>query len=359
MKIAQVSPLYESVPPKMYGGTERVVHYLTEELHKQGHDVTLFASGDSETSCTLIPIGKTSSRLNPDSVDGLADHFRMIETVEKMADEFDIIHSHIDYLYFPLIKRSNNIYITTLHGRLDIPELAPLYKIYSDIPVVSISDSQRKPLPFANWIRTVYHGLPTELYHFNPKPKDYLVFIGRISPEKRVDRAIQLAIRCGIPLKIAAKISKVDEEYFEQEIKHLLDHPLIEFIGEVNDNEKDELLGNALASLYLIDWPEPFGLAMIESLACGTPVIAFKCGSVPEVIDPGKSGFGVSTMAEAEVALHKIGSLSRKECRSIFEKRFSSDRMAGDYLKIYEDMTGKNNDFDGIRVKKLVKKLTA
>jgi len=359
MRIAQVSPLYESVPPKQYGGTERVVHYLTEELHNQGHDVTLFASGDSETSAKHIPVGKKASRLDPDSVDGLAGHFALIETVEKHATEFDIIHSHIDYLYFPIIKRSKHSYITTLHGRLDLPELAYLYKEYPEIPLVSISDSQRNPLPSANWMGTVLHGLPLNLYKFNPHPKDYVAFVGRVSPEKRVDRAIELAIRCDIPVKIAAKVDKADEEYFEQMIKPMLNNSLVEFIGEINDREKNELLGDALALLYLIDWPEPFGLAMIESMACGTPVIAFKCGSVPEVIDPCSTGFIVKSMEDAEKAVKNISLISREVCRKTFETRFSSRRMAHDYLEIYQYLSGKQAGKDDTGVSKNIKKLTA
>src|SRR5512133_1271254 len=330
MKIAQVSPLYESVPPKQYGGTERVVHYLTEQHIAQGHDVTLFASGDSETSARLVPVIKKASRLDTESIDSLAGHFLEMEMVEKNASRFDIIHSHIDYLYYPIMKRSKSTYVTTLHGRLDIPEFQPIFKEYNRIPLVSISNAQRKPVSFANWVGTVYHGLPP-MYHYNARPEEYLAFVGRISPEKRVDRVIDLAKRTGIRVKIAAQVDKADQEYFDSEIRESMDHPLIEFIGEVNDIEKDALLGNALASLWLIDWPEPFGLAMIESMACGTPVIAFKCGSVPEVIDEGKTGFIVSSMEQAEKAVNRLHTIDRKVCHSIFEERFSDKRMAADY----------------------------
>jgi glycosyltransferase involved in cell wall biosynthesis len=340
MKIAQVSPLYESVPPAQYGGTERVVHYLTEQLIADGHDVTLFASGDSKTSARLIPVIKKASRSDPDSVDGVANHFTQIEMVEKMAHEFDIIHSHIDYLYYPVMKRSRHPYLTTLHGRLDIPELQDVYRQYRKIPLVSISDNQRKPLKGVNWTGTVYHGLPPDLYHFNEIPQRYFAFVGRISPEKRVDRAVELAKRTGIPVKIAAKVDKADEEYFEKEIKHLLNDPLVEFLGEIDDTEKNVVLGNAMASLYLIDWPEPFGLAMIESMACGTPVIAFNTGSVPEVIDPGITGYIVNSMDEAVKVVQKISKIDRAVCFKKFRERFSSERMARDYVSVYEKLIG-------------------
>jgi glycosyltransferase involved in cell wall biosynthesis len=359
MKIAQVSPLYESVPPKLYGGTERVVHYLTEQLHKQGHDVTLFASGDSETSAKLISVKKKATRLDPETVDGLASHFLLIETVEKYANQFDIIHSHIDYLYFPLIKRNKPKYITTLHGRLDIPELKPLYREYSTVPVVSISDEQRKPLPYANWISTVYHGLPSEMYQYNEGPGEYLAFVGRVSPEKRIDRVIEVAIMTGIPVKIAAKVDKADQDYFEQKIRPMLKHPLVEFIGEINDSEKNTLLGKALALLYLIDWPEPFGLAMIESMACGTPVIAFKCGSVPEVVDNGLTGYVVTSLSQAAKAVKNLNLISRENCRKTFDQRFSSERMANDYIKLYQYIRGTSTDLDGTGLLKSEKKLTA
>jgi glycosyltransferase involved in cell wall biosynthesis len=338
MKIAQVSPLYESVPPKLYGGTERVVHYLTEQLTAMGHEVTLFASGDSTTTARLIPFQEKAVRLDDACLDKLVPHFAMMEEVERLSKQFDIIHSHIDYIHYPMIRRSKAIHLTTLHGRLDSPELNPLYREYKDIPVVSISTSQRKPLPFANWKGTIYHGLPEDLFHINKNPSDYIAFVGRISPEKGIDRAIDIAIRAGIPIKIAAKIDKSDEEYFEAQLKELFQHPLVEYIGEINDHEKQELLGNAIALMFLIDWPEPFGLAMIEAMACGTPVVAYSHGSVPEIIENGVNGFIVNSQDEALKALQNINLLSRTKCRQVFEDRFSARRMAMDYVNIYEQM---------------------
>ena len=336
MKIAQISPLYESVPPRLYGGTERVVHYLTEALVAMGHDVTLYASGDSVTSARLVACSSTALRLNGSTVDSLAPHFHMMEQVGRDAHQYDVIHSHIDYLLYPIIKRSNYHFLTTLHGRLDIPELHPLYQEYFRIPVVSISDSQRKPLPHANWQATVYHGLPLDLYTFNPNPEQYLVYIGRISPEKRVDRAIDIAVRAGIPLRIAAKVDKIDLDYFSSKIKKLIRHPLVEMLGEVGEHDKQEILGNALGLLFPIDWPEPFGLAMIEAMACGTPVIAYRCGSIPEVVDEGVTGFIVDSQEEAIKAVEKLLIINREGCRKTFEQRFSAKRMADDYLNIYK-----------------------
>jgi glycosyltransferase involved in cell wall biosynthesis len=338
MKIAQISPLYESVPPKLYGGTERVVHYITEELVAQGHEVTLFSSGDSVTTAKLIPVTSKSLRLDENCIDLLAPHFTMMEMVEKEAYQFDVIHNHIDYMMYPLIKRNKQHFLTTLHGRLDIPELLPLYKEFFQIPVVSISNAQRLPIPFANWKGTVYHGLPTELYKLFPGDGKYLVFVGRISPEKRVDRAIEIAVKAGIPLKIAAKIDKVDRDYFDEKIKHLIENPLIELVGEVNDHEKQELFGNAMGLIYPIDWPEPFGLAMIEAMACGTPVVAYGHGSVPEVVDEGVTGFVVNSQEDAVEAVKKLHTLSRIKCREVFEKRFTATRMVNDYLTIYESL---------------------
>jgi glycosyltransferase involved in cell wall biosynthesis len=341
MKIAQVSPLYESVPPKLYGGTERVVHNLTEELIARGHEVILFASGDSVTSAKLVPGCKSALRLDASCIDPFIYHFTMMEMVEKEAHNFDIIHSHLDYLYFPIMRRSKNVYLTTLHGRLDIPELVPLFKEYHDIPLVSISNSQRRPIPFSNWMGTVYHGLPLDLYSFNKTGGDYLVFVGRVSPEKRVDRAIEIAKKAGIQIKIAAKVDKADKDYFDSKIQKLLDHPLVDFIGEVAEKEKEELLGNALGLIYPIDWPEPFGLAMIESMACGTPVIAYSCGSISEVVDEGLTGVIVDSQIEAVEAIEKLRNIDRKKCRETFETRFSVGRMADDYLMIYESMINK------------------
>ena len=336
MKIAQVAPLFESVPPKYYGGTERVVSYLTEELVRQGHDVTLFASGDSVTRAILCPVGETAARLDKTCVDPWARHCLLLEEVFDRISEFDVIHFHVDYQHFPLVRRHNVATITTLHGRLDIPDLVPLYRRFHDIPVVSISDAQRSPLPPVNWQGTVYHGLPPDLYTFQPNPGRYLAFLGRICPEKRVDRAIEIARRAGMRLKIAAKVDKADQAYFRSEIEPLLGDSLVEFIGEIGEGEKEAFLGNAYAVLFPIDWPEPFGLVMIEAMACGTPVIAYRCGSVPEVLDEGLTGYIVDSLEDAVSAVKKVGDLDRGRCRDVFEQRFSVSRMARDYLAIYE-----------------------
>jgi len=338
MKIAQVAPLYESVPPKLYGGTERVVSYLTEELVREGHDVTLFASGDSETSARLIAPCPRSLRLDPDCVDQLTYHVLMLEYVFREYNNFDVIHFHIDYLNFPMSRRHHKPHLTTLHGRLDIPDLVPLYKEFGDMPVVSISDSQRRPLPWINWQGTVYHGLPEDLYTFHEQPGEYLAFLGRISPEKRVDRAIEIAKRVGMPLKIAAKVDRVDLEYFETVIEPLFDHPLVEYIGEIGDGDKCEFLGNARALLFPIDWPEPFGMVMIEAMACGTPVVAFNNGSVPEIIQHGVNGIVVNTLDQAVVATRNIDIIDRRRCRQVFEERFTAQHMAEGYLEIYRQM---------------------
>ncbi len=345
MRIAQVPPLHESIPPKFYGGTERVVSYLTEELVKQGHDVTLFASGDSVTNAELIPMCEQALRLDKNCIDPLAYHILQMQAVIECADEFDIIHFHNDYLHFPFSANSNYTHITTLHGRLDLPELQVIYAKFRNIPLVSISNSQRKPLPFVNWAGTIYHGIPDNLYQLGSGAGGYLAFLGRISPEKRPDRAIEIAKRIGIKLKIAAKVDKADLQYFEDKIKPLLDHPLIEFIGEIGEYEKREFLGNALALLFPIDWPEPFGMVMIEAMANGTPVIAFKNGSVPEVIDQMKTGYIVNSVDEAVAALQNIDTFDRQQCRKIFEERFSSNVMARNYLMLYEHLIEKKNNF--------------
>ncbi len=337
MNIAQVAPLYESVPPKMYGGTERVVSYLTEELVRQGHNVTLFASGDSVTNAHLISPIKQSLRLNR-CIDPIAHHITLAETVLREAHRFDVIHFHIDYLHFPLFRRTQHPFITTLHGRLDISDLFPLFEKFCDIPVTSISHSQRTPLPWVNWIGTVYHGLPHNLYKFQEGDGEYLAFLGRICPEKGVDRAIHIAKRTGIPLRIAAKVDKVDQRYFEESIKPLLQDPLIDFIGEIGEKEKEKFLGQAKALLFPIDWPEPFGLVMIEALACGTPVIAYNCGSVPEVLEPGVTGFIVRNMEDAVRAVEKLHLISRKRCRKIFEERFTASQMAEGYISLYKQV---------------------
>ncbi|MEZ4601093.1 MAG: glycosyltransferase family 4 protein [Syntrophotaleaceae bacterium] len=338
MKIAQVAPLYESVPPQCYGGTERVVSYLTEELVRQGHEVTLFASGDSITSGSLVPCSPRALRLDKTCIDPLAHHFCMLERVLRKVDEFDLVHFHIDYLHFPFTRHLGFPHLTTLHSRLDLPDLRPLFREFRDMPLVSISNAQRIPLPWANWIGTVYHGLPENIYRFFQKPGNYLAFLGRISPEKRPDMAIAIARRAGMPLKIAAKIDKVDREYFEQKIRPLLKGPWVEFVGEINDREKEEFLGNAHALLFPIDWPEPFGLVMIESMACGTPVIAFRKGSVPEVMENGLTGYVVEDLKSAALAVEQISSLDRSRCRRIFEERFSVSKMAQDYLALYRQL---------------------
>jgi glycosyltransferase involved in cell wall biosynthesis len=336
MRIAQVAPLFESVPPKLYGGTERVVSYLTEALVQAGHEVTLFASGDSVTSARLIPGCSKSLRLNYQCFDQLAHHYVMLEQVMERVDEFDIIHFHCDYLHYPLSKHSGIPHISTLHGRLDLPDLFPLYGKYKQMPVVSISQYQRKPLSWINWVGNVYHGLPLELLAPGDGSGGYLAFLGRISPEKRVDRAIEIATRLGLPLKIAAKVDPKDRTYYEREIKPLLKRPNIEFVGEIGEHEKTEFLGKASVYLFPIDWPEPFGLTMIESMACGTPSVAFKCGSVPEVISDGVSGFIVEDMDQAVKATKQAMELDRTACRRDFETRFSATRMARDYVRLYE-----------------------
>lgn len=337
MRIAQVAPLYESVPPKLYGGTERVVSYLTESLVQRGHDVTLFASGDSSTKAELVPVCLQALRLD-NCQEPLAYHIYSLETVARMAHHFDLIHFHCDYLSFPYGRRLRVPHVSTLHGRLDIPDLLPLYQEFHEIPLISISDAQRKPFPNANWISTVYHGLPNDLYKFTETPSRYLSFVGRISPEKRVDRAIKLAIRTEIPIKIAAKIDKTDEEYYLAKIKPLMKHSLVEYVGEISEEEKSRFLGNSLAMLFLVNWPEPFGLAMIEALACGTPVIAAHCGSVPEIIEHGVSGFIVDSFSQAIEAINRIESISRFKCRRAFERRFSIDRMVQDYERAYQKL---------------------
>ncbi len=341
MRIAQVAPLFESVPPKLYGGTERVVSWLTEELVSLGHEVTLFASGDSMTTARLVQACPESLRLSPESVDHLAHHLVQIEQVLRHKDEFDLIHFHVDYLHYPVSRRERYTHVTTLHGRLDIPDLVPLYDVYSEIPVISISDSQRDPLPHLNWQGTVHHGLPVDSYKFYRKCGEYLAFLGRTSPEKGLDRAIEIARSAGMPLKIAAKIDKSDQEYFETVIQPLLNGADVEFVGEIGYPEKNEFLGKAAALLFPIAWPEPFGIVMIEAMACGTPVIAYPFGSVPEVVEDGVSGYLVSDQAGAVEAVKKIGKIDRKQVRKRFERNFTADRMALDYLKIYERMVSR------------------
>ena len=336
MRIAQVAPLAEAVPPKLYGGTERVVAYLTDALVELGHDVTLFASGDSDTKATLCPIWPRALRLDPDVKDHFAPLFMQLETVARRAHEFDLIHCHIDYFGYPLLRRLGTPSVTTLHGRLDLPELQPLYRLYSDIPVVSISDSQRVPLPEANFVATVLHGLPQNLLSKGDGRGGYLAFLGRVSPEKAPDAAIRIAARAGIPLKIAAKVDRVDRDYFKTTVEPLLGQADVEFIGEIREDQKQEFLGNAAGLLFPIAWREPFGLVMIEAMACGTPVIAFENGSVPEVLENAVTGFIVHSEDQAVDAVRRIGTLDRTRIRGEFERRFTAQRMAKNYLKLYE-----------------------
>jgi glycosyltransferase involved in cell wall biosynthesis len=340
MRIAQVAPLSESVPPKLYDSTERVVAYLTDELVRQGHSVTLFASGDSRTAATLVPICSRALRLCGDCRDPLAPHLLMVEQVARRAAEFDLIHFHIAQLHFSIARRLRVPHVTTLHGRLDMPELVPLYREFSDIPVVSISDAQQAPLPDANWLGTVPHGLPPAGFRFHRGQGSYLAFLGRISPEKRVDRAIAIARACRMPLRIAAKIDLADAEYFNREIQPLLDDPLVDYIGEIGEADKNEFLGHASALLFPIDWPEPFGLVVIEALASGTPVVAFRGGSVPELLTDGLTGFIVDDLDAAIEATRRIDRLERRACRAAFEQRFTAARMASDYVELYNQARG-------------------
>lgn len=336
MKIAQVAPLYESVPPKLYGGTERVVSYLTEELVRRGHDVTLFASGDSQTSAKLVPICETALRLqDPPCQSSLAWHVLQAEYVRQLATKFDVIHSHADFLLFPQLREADVPSLTTIHGRLDMPDLFPLFQEFSEMGLISISDAQRAPMPWANWIGTVYHGLPESLYTPHDGRGGYLAFLGRVSPEKGLAQSIDIARIAGMPLRVAAKVDPTNEEYYQREIKPLLGDPHVEWIGEICDAQKSEFLGNAAAVLFPIDWPEPFGLVMIESLACGTPVIAFRHGSVPEIVEDGVTGFAVDSVEAAAARVRRIPQLSRARCRESFAERFSVRRMCDEYLKIY------------------------
>jgi len=336
MRIAQVPPLYESVPPKLYGGTERVVSYLVDELKRQGHDVVLFGTRDSMTKATIFPVCEQALRLNKDCKDPLAWHIYQLQLVLEHAREFDVIHFHNDYLHFPFSKKAGYCHITTLHGRLDMPDLRPIYRKFYDIPVISISNNQRTPLPHANWLDTIYHGLPENLYQQGKGEGGYLAFLGRISPEKRPDRAIEIARQARIPLKIAAKVDPVDERYYEKMIRPLLDDPFVEFIGEIGEEEKGAFLGNALALLFTIDWPEPFGMVLIEAMANGTPVIAYNKGSVPEIITDGTTGFIVNSQKQAIKAVENLHRISRTTCRQHFERSFSACIMAEKYVSNYE-----------------------
>ena len=340
LRIAQVAPLYERVPPALYGGTERVVAYLTEELVRRGHRVTLFASGDSETDARLIAPAEKALRLNPDAEDTLSPHVIELGQVIEHAKEFDLIHCHVDYLAFPMSRFAPTPTVHTLHGRLDQPEQEAVFRQFHDVPLISISNAQREPLRHLglNWLGTVYHGLPRDTYTYAPRGGPYLAFLGRLAPEKRPDLAIDVAKRAGLPLKIAAKVDDADRVYFEREIEPLLDHPLIELIGEIGDEQKSEFLGGALALLFPIDWPEPFGLVMVEAMACGTPVIARPFGSVPEILESGRTGLIGDTVEELVEAVKRIESIERAECRQEFERRFTVERMVDDYEAIYRSL---------------------
>ena len=340
MRIAQIAPLHEACPPRYYGGTERVVAYLAEDLVDLGHDVTLFASGDSRTSARLVPICPRALRLDAAVTDPLVYHLVMFNRVAARAADFDILHFHTDYLHFPVFAGLGMPTVTTLHGRLDLPDLPIAYAEFPEMPLISISDKQRLPLPWANWRATVHHGLPRDLYRLGSGGGGYLAFIGRISPEKRLDRAIDIAGRVGLPLKIAAKIDRVDRAYFDAIIRPLLDAPGIEYLGEISDAEKGAFLGEAAALLFPIDWPEPFGLTMIEAMANGTPTIAFRCGAVPEVIDEGVTGFIVDDVDAAVAAVAPAVALDRAAVRHRFDQRFTAERMARDYLTVYETLVG-------------------
>jgi glycosyltransferase involved in cell wall biosynthesis len=347
MRIAQVSPLFESCPPQLYGGTERVVSYLTEELVRQGHEVTLFASGDSQTNAVLRAPCERALRLDPQCKDPLPYHFISLNRVARSADAFDIIHFHTDYLHFPLFAPRWWKTLTTLHGRLDLPDLPPVFREFPMMPLASISNAQRAPMAWANWYGTVYHGLPTSLYAAGGGDGGYLAFIGRICPEKRPDWAIEIARRAGLPLMIAAKVDNADRSYYKMRIKPLIDDPLVEFIGEIGESAKGAFLGDAMALLFPIDWPEPFGLVVIEAMANGTPVIGFGRGSVPEIIDHGVTGFIVNNVDEAVAAIPHAKALDRTAIRRRFEERFSAPRMARDYVALYNEIL-RNGTVDAV-----------
>ena len=350
MKIAQVAPLWESVPPTLYGGTERVVSFITEELVRLGHDVTLFASGDSVTSARLEAICPRALRLIEGVFNRDAPLVSLMERAFGSASGFDVIHSHLDFIGFPLARRCTTPVATTFHGRLDLPEMRPVFDEFAELPVVSISDAQRLPVPWLNWQATVHHGLPRDLYTFHPEPGQYLAFLGRIAPEKRPDHAIEIAKRVGMPLRIAAKVDPADREYFRSQIEPLLDHPLVEYIGEITDPEKDDFLGQAYALLAPYDWPEPFGLVLIEALACGTPVLAYRRGSVPEILDHGVTGFISEYLSEMADSVEQVALIDRARCRQAFEQRFTIERMVRGYLNVYEqlaDARGSRSSLNG------------
>jgi glycosyltransferase involved in cell wall biosynthesis len=349
LRIAQVAPLFESVPPHGYGGTERVVSYLTEALVEMGHEVTLFASGDSVTNADLVPVVERSLRTDPRRPDWLMWHTILLDEVFQRAPQFDVMHFHVDFFHYPLARRCATPSLTTLHGRLDLPDLLPLHRHFKEHPLVSISDSQRKPMLDLSWLGTVHHGLPPALYALRERSQDYFAFVGRVSPEKRVDRAIEIAIATGTRLRIAAKVDRADEAYFEREIRPLLGHPLIEFVGEIDQAAKNDFIGHARALLFPIDWPEPFGLVMIEAMACGTPVLAWRCGSVPEVLDEGVTGFVVDDAQQAIAAARETARIDRRRCRQVFEARFSARHMAARYLTLYQRLIQARQTNPGLR----------
>jgi glycosyltransferase involved in cell wall biosynthesis len=342
MRIAQVAPLMEAVPPKLYGGSERIVAHLCQELAALGHDVTLFASGDSIVDAQLAPVWPQALRLDPSICDYVAPHVVMLEMLARRAEEFDVIHSHVDYLAYPLLRRLGVPFVTTLHGRLDLLVLQALYDAFEDVPVVSISDAQRRPLPQANYVATIHHGVPERLLLPGFGAGGYLAFLGRISPEKGPDAAIRIAQMAGMPIRLAAKVDKVDRQYFEDVIRPMLSSPGVELVGEIGDDQKSEFLGNAAGLLFPIAWPEPFGLAMIEAMACGTPIIAFRHASVPEIVDDGITGFLVESEEEAAVAAAHLRRLDRARVRRVFEKRFTARRMTEDYLNIYRRLIARD-----------------
>jgi glycosyltransferase involved in cell wall biosynthesis len=344
MKIAQVAPLAESVPPRLYGGTERIVSYLTEELVRQGHEVTLFASGDSRTAAELHPMVPTALRLTPSIKDQSACIALQLDWLRERADEFDVIHFHTEFHHLPLVRALGlrNV-LTTTHGRLDLPEYGPLLARFHDAPLVSISDQQRAPLREAHWLGTVHHGLSTTVCRFNASPQDdYVAFLGRFSPEKRPDRAIEIARRAGVRIRMAAKVDEADRKYFHEHVEPLLAQPQVEYVGEICEREKCEFLGNARALLFPIDWPEPFGLVMIEAMSCGTPCVAWRAGSVPEIIQEGTNGFIVDSIDAAVAAVHRAAQLDRRVVRQNFERRFSVERMTRDYLEIYRRLAARH-----------------
>jgi len=352
LKIAQITPLYEAVPPKLYGGTERVVAWLSDALVDAGHDVTLFASADAETKAALVPVRDQAIRLDPAELKSdLAAHMTMLQEVRARMSEFDVLHFHVDMIHFPFFEECAERTLTTLHGRLDLKDLPGVYRRWRQFPLASISMDQRRPLRNANWLGCVHHGMPDSLCGFTEHPQgDYLAFLGRISPEKRVDRAIAIARRVGLPLKVAAKVDTADKAYFEREIEPLLAHANVEFVGEINDAQKPAFLGNARALLFPIDWPEPFGLVMIEAMACGTPVVAWNCGSVPEVIDEHVTGRIVDNEDDAVAATREVIGYDRRAVRATFERRFTARAMADRYVQLYDRLAqGRESDF-GLRL---------